>query len=115
MSVFAVERQRRFSTRWRAAERTRFFCCLIFGIRRENARFCGPHDGSSGRRALHGRELAPMDDKRGGDRRSDAERRSGTERRGGDAEPPAEGDRRSSKDRRTGKERRSGKDRRSGG
>ena len=32
MSVFAVERQRRFSCRCRAAWRTRFSCCLIFGI-----------------------------------------------------------------------------------
>ncbi len=32
MSVFEVDRQRRFSTRCRAAERTRFFCCLMFGI-----------------------------------------------------------------------------------
>jgi len=32
MSVFAVERQRRFSIRWRLAWRTRFSCCLMFGI-----------------------------------------------------------------------------------
>src|SRR5581483_4569789 len=47
ISVFAVERQRRFSIRWRAAWRTRFSCCLMFGIVRENARSGGPRDGSS--------------------------------------------------------------------
>ena len=30
--IFAVERQRRFSCRCRAAWRTRFSCCLMFGI-----------------------------------------------------------------------------------
>ena len=32
MSVFEVERQRRFETRSFAAWRTRFSCCLMFGM-----------------------------------------------------------------------------------
>ena len=42
MSVFAVERQRRFSLRWRAAWRTRFSCCLMFGIGVKTPAAAGP-------------------------------------------------------------------------
>ena len=41
MSVFAVERQRRFSCRCRAAWRTRFSCCLMFGISEKDPRLAG--------------------------------------------------------------------------
>ena len=41
MSVFAVERQRRFSCRCRAAWRTRFSCCLIFGISEKDPQLAG--------------------------------------------------------------------------
>ena len=41
MSVFAVERQRRFSCRCRAAWRTRFSCCLMFGISERDPRLAG--------------------------------------------------------------------------
>src|SRR4051812_6842920 len=41
MSVFAVERQRRFSCRCRAAWRTRFSCCLILGISEKDPQLAG--------------------------------------------------------------------------
>src|SRR5215831_2814912 len=41
MSVLAVERQRRFSCRCRAAWRTRFSCCLMLGISEKDPRLAG--------------------------------------------------------------------------
>src|SRR5205085_9084011 len=41
MSVFAVERQWRFSCRCRAAWRTRFSCCLILGISEKDPQVAG--------------------------------------------------------------------------
>src|SRR6266508_1861532 len=47
VSVLIVERYRRFSSLWRAAIRTRFSCCLMFGI--EKARSAGERDRSKAR------------------------------------------------------------------
>jgi putative peptidoglycan lipid II flippase len=47
MSVFAVERQRSFSCRCRVARRTRFSCCLIFGIFGKRPAARGRGDGSN--------------------------------------------------------------------
>ncbi len=113
MSVFAVERQRRFSTRCRVAWRTRFSCCLIFGIGVKTPATAGLRMVAGGRRDPRGGEHESMDEKRsGGDRRKGADRRAGEERRQDESGPPPEGERRSDPDRRAGADRRTGKDRR---
>jgi hypothetical protein len=121
MSVFDVERQRRLELRSFAAWRTRFSCCLIFGIVfgvgvKTPAR-AGRWMVASSRRDPGGRELSAMDEKRtGGDRRTGKDRRSDEDRRKREEGPPPDaGERRSDDDRRAGKDRRSDKDRRSGG
>jgi hypothetical protein len=116
-----VERQRRFELRSFAAWRTRFSCCLIFGIVLafgvKTPAEAGRRMVASGRRGLRGRELSGMADKRsGGDRRTGEDRRSEEDRRRREEGPPPDaGERRTGGDRRDGKDRRTGKDRRSGG
>ena len=120
MSVFDVERHRRLELRSFAAWRTRFSCCLMFGIVfdvgvKTPAR-AGGWMVASGRRGPGGRELSAMDEKRTGDRRTGKDRRSDEDRRKREEGPPPDaGERRSDDDRRAGKDRRTGKDRRSGG
>jgi hypothetical protein len=119
MRVLEAERQRRFELRSFAAWRTRFSCCLMFGIGFgvKTPAVAGRRMVASGRRDPHGRELSGMADKRsGGDRRTGEDRRSEEDRRRGEEGPPPDaGERRTGGDRRDGKDRRTGKDRRSGG